>query len=550
MRIPARRSYLRRSARFLDLEKDSDRRLTSENPYWKKEIGNILVRLRNNFRLTIVVLLAASGIAITTSSVAGATRHPGKPELADSSGQLFLRQVGDVTFPAPYANSTNFDISYVDSTTQTYYLADKTNGGIDAINAASDTFGSVVGVGDFAGANTGASVATPAQVAACGAHGTGGPNGVLSLDVDGVRQLVGGDGVTAAKPASSVKIFTLSTPTTGTLGATVSANGTTGSCRSDEMAYDSPDHLLVVANDLDSPPYVSFISIHADPSLDAVIGQVKFPSATGGIEQLVFDLRAHLFYVNIPGVDVAVLDPHTMAVTTTYPTPNCTASGLALDENTQQLLLSCGTNTNGVEIMNARSGQIVNNIPQVSGADEVWFDPGTNNYYLAASGMTSSGSAASAVTTTGSGTGWTLAETGATGGTFTLTAGTATTAPIAANASAASVESALAAVVPGTTVSGGPLPALENVTFPAAQTTFASNVAGLTPAGYLTPVLGAISAGSSRSWSPSDGQASWLENVPTPTTANAHSVAADAVNGQVFVPISGQGVAVFAWAKS
>jgi len=504
--------------------------------------------------LTITVLLIASGVAVAASSVAGASRHPAKPPQVASSGQSFLRQVGDVTFPAPYANTTSFDISYVDSSTQTYYLADRTNAGIDAINAANDTFGSVVGAGDFAGANTGANVATPAQITVCGAHGTGGPNGVLSLDVDGVRQLVGADGVTGAKPVSSVKIFTLSTPTTGALAASistaVSANGTTGSCRSDEMAYDAPDRLLVVANDLDSPPYVSFISIHSDPSLDAVVGQVKFPSATGGIEQAVYDLHTHLFYLNIPGVDVAVLDPHTMAVTTTYPTPNCTASGLALDEQTQQLLLSCSVNTNGVEIMNARSGQIVNNIPQVSGADEVWFDPGTNNYYLAASGMTSSGSPVPAVTTAGSGTAWTLAETGATGGTFTLTVGTATTAPIAANASAASVESALAAIVPGTTVSGGPLPALENVTFPAAETTFTSNVVGLTPAGYLTPVLGAISAGSSRSWSPSYGQPSWLENVPTPTTGNSHSVAADAVNGQVFVPISGQGVAIFAWTKS
>ena len=166
--------------------------------------------------------------------------------------------------------------------------------------------------------------------------------------------------MSGAAPVSNVKVFTLSTPTSGTLTATiptaVAANGTVGTCRADEMAYDSDDQLLLVANDLDSPPYVSFISMHADPSHDTIVGQIKFPNATGGIEQSVYDPETHLFYVNIPGVEVAAIDPHSMTVSATYPTPNCSASGLALDQQSQDLLLSCSVNPNGVQFMDARNG--------------------------------------------------------------------------------------------------------------------------------------------------------------------------------------------------
>ena len=51
----------------------------------------------------------------------------------------------------------------------------------------------------------------------------------------GVRQLWAGNGVDAASPVSTVKVFDLAGPGSGTLAATVS---TGGSCRADELAYD------------------------------------------------------------------------------------------------------------------------------------------------------------------------------------------------------------------------------------------------------------------------------------------------------------------------
>jgi hypothetical protein len=481
--------------------------------------------------LTVVVLLGA----VVVAGIAGAASLVGLDRGGGTSAP-YLHHIATITFPAPYSNPASFDIGWVDPSTQAYYLADKTNHGVDAIDGSTDTFGSVIGAGTF----------TPTISTLPQCRSTGGPNGVLSLTIGGVNQLWAGDGVTASTP-SDVKVFTLTTPTSGTLAATistaVSANGTAGNCRADEMAY-SPEHqLFLVANDLDTPtPYVSLISVHANPTADTIVKQIKFPEAVNGIEQPIWDPQADRFYINIPGVEVAVIDPNKLSVSATYPTPGCSATGLALDPKSQQLLLSCGLNPNGVEFMDAGTGQITTNFPQVSGADEVWFDPGSRSFYLAASSMSSSGQPVPSVTTTGAGTSWTVKETNATGGTFTLTVGTTTTARLPYNASASAVQTALAAIVAGTTVSGGPLPGTLSVTFGAAQTVFTANGADLTPAGYATPVLGAIGAGQAAS----GVQIQWLANVPT--TTGAHSVAANPVNGEVYVPLQpALGIGVFNW---
>jgi hypothetical protein len=391
--------------------------------------------------------------------------------LPSATGQPVLRQVAKVSYPAPEMAPASFDISWVDQATQTYYLSDHTNDGVDAINAATDTFESVIGAGDFTGNGT---TATAAQDAACGSHGTGGPNGELSLEVGGVRQLWAGNGVDAATPVSAVKVFDLATPGSGTLAATIS---TGGKCRADELSYDPVDHLVLIANDLDNPAYVSLISVHRDPSQDKVVKTITFSDAIDGIEQSAYDAGNGMFYVNIPQVptttgawqgEVAMINPRTMTVARTFPVAGCSPAGLAIDTASQQMLLGCsgdamtgdtvagvtyGPNHAASVIMSTRDGRIVGTTGQVGGSDEVWFDPASRTYYLAANSMTSNGEST----------------------------------------------------------------------------------------GYATPVLGVIAAGRASS----NGSASrWLGNFPT--AAQAHSVAVDSVNGRIFVPIPGYGIAVFA----
>ena len=92
------------------------------------------------------------------------------------------------------------------------------------------------------------------------------------------------------------------------------------------MAFDPTDNVFIVANDVDSPPYLTMISVSATPSSDAIVGQLKFPGSTG-IEQTVFDSATDLFYSNVVGIGLAVIDPKTHALVTTYPETGCTASG-------------------------------------------------------------------------------------------------------------------------------------------------------------------------------------------------------------------------------
>lgn len=375
-----------------------------------------------------------------------------------------IHQVSTVKFPAPYLNPKSFDISWVDSQTQTYYLADRTNNAVDAINAATDSFEGVIGSGDFSG--TGAN-STSSQKSTCGPFGVAGPNGILVLRVGGVTQLWAGNGVSSTSPTSSVKVFNLSSPSSGTLAATISTGGV---CRADELAYDPADHVVIIANDVDTPPYLTAISVNANPANDKVLGKIPFTNAIDGIEQPAWNPANDMFYVNIPQIptsngswmgEVAVISPTTLKVTHTFPVPACSPAGLAINVQRQQMLLGCsgdamaGDSVNGVTyggnpavsyIMSARTGRIVARFPQVGGSDEVWYNPSTAQYYLGANGMTSNGLSS----------------------------------------------------------------------------------------GYPTPVLGIISSNGNR----------WLGNFPT--AASAHSVAASAANGQVFVPIPGYGIAVFA----
>ena len=83
-----------------------------------------------------------------------------------------------------------------------------------------------------------------------------------------------------------------------------------------------------------------------------------------------------------PGGAVAVIDPRTHMRVGLFPVQSCGPAGLALGPK-QQLLIGCGDPT-AEQVMDARTGSIVATIAQVSGADEVWYNPGDKHYYVAA----------------------------------------------------------------------------------------------------------------------------------------------------------------------
>lgn len=270
------------------------------------------------------------------------------------------------TIAVPGKPLTAFDISWVDEPGEIYYLADRSNAAVDIFDAELGVF--VTRVGGFAGARA--------------SNDFSGPNGVLSIE--SLKEVWAGDG------DSTVKVIDVrSAPR---IVATISTRGV---ARADEMAFDPRDHLVLVANDADDPPFVSFISTQTR----AVVGRIGFPEATNGLEQSVWDPATRRFYLSVPELngdpregEIAVIDPLAGAVVDAYPVSECEPAGLVLGPH-QHLLVGCSQDAIAAGfapktlVLDARSGDTVATIRQVGGSDQVWFNKGDERYYLAARGM-------------------------------------------------------------------------------------------------------------------------------------------------------------------
>ena len=264
---------------------------------------------------------------------------------------------------------TSFDISWVDNPSETYFLADRSNFGVDIFSAETNTF--ITRLPGFVGPST--------------SNDTAGPNGVV--EIHSLHQLWAGDG------DSTVKVFDLRSDPPRRID-TIHTGGT---ARADEMAFDQRDHVLLVANDADDPPFVTFISTETRE----VLGQIFFDGvqadrATNGLEQPAWDPDTQLFYLSVPEIngipsagEIAVIEPRSMAVVNTFPVSDCQPAGLA-EGPFDNLLVGCANHNDEVTfppkliVLDIRTGNVLANITQVGGADEVWFNEGDRRFYVAA----------------------------------------------------------------------------------------------------------------------------------------------------------------------
>ena len=268
-----------------------------------------------------------------------------------------------------------FDISFVDPKRGLYVLADRTNASVDFFNARDATF--IGRVGGFVGVTLVNGVAN---------NGLSGPDGVTIVNDS---QVWAGDGDSTVKVIDIATFKVIDTISTG------------GKFRCDEMAWDAADHLLAVANNADSPPFVSLINTDTHKVVSKIVfdGTNGTPDATTtGIEQPQWSAKTGQFYVSVPQIfpsdptqgGVSVIDPVSASVTKTFPVANCTPAGLALGPDNQAMIgcsASFGKTPNVLTqsvVINIKTGEVVANVPQVGGSDEVWFDRATQHYYLAA----------------------------------------------------------------------------------------------------------------------------------------------------------------------
>jgi len=261
-------------------------------------------------------------------------------------------------------NLRAFDVSWNDNSTHRYYLADRTNNAIDLVDSATDIFLGFIAQGHFSGSRP--CPGQPKEMRHCA-----GPNGAVT---DNFGHVWAGDGdgniieADATKPGTTI----LRSIPTG------------GKGRVDEMAYDPIDRILLAENDGDSPPLITFVSV-ADGS---VLGHYVYPPDQDGMKQPVGVRETGLFYQNVPGKKnrIDVFDPHKLPNPVKSFPVECsggllglTVSGLTVGPN-GRLMTVCGS-VGGVSI-DPKSGKILKTIPQGADADEVWYDPASNNYYF------------------------------------------------------------------------------------------------------------------------------------------------------------------------
>ena len=260
-------------------------------------------------------------------------------------------------------NLRAFDVSWNDNSKQRYYLADRTNNAIDLVDSATDTFLGFIGRGHYTGSRP--CLGEPRELRLCA-----GPNGVVTDDLghvwagDGDANIIEAD----EKPGTTI----------------VRSIPTSGKGRIDELAYDPQDRILLAENDGDSPPYVVFVSVTSG----SVLGRYVYPKQQDGLEQPAWVPQTGLFYQNVPGKmnRLDVFDPHKLPNPAKSFPVECsggllglTLSGLTVGPN-RLLMTVCGS-LGGLTI-DSRTGEVGKIIPEGADADEVWYDPGSDNYYF------------------------------------------------------------------------------------------------------------------------------------------------------------------------
>src|SRR5215472_372781 len=285
----------------------------------------------------------------------------------------------------------SFDIGFVDPDHGVYLLADRTNKAIQVVNTSNNSLQTplTAPAPGFAGAV----LCPPPSIAA---NDCAGPDGVL---VANGHQVWVGDG------KSRVWVLDLTSSPPGKLIAgpiSTALTGTTDPTRADELCHDPNNHIILVANDASSPnPFVTFISSTSFGVLGHIVmdGTKGKPNASGGIEQCQWSPRTGKFYLNVPNPTVGSqgepgpntdngvvlqIDPVSERIEQTFSLAGSGCggnNGMALGPFPQALLGCTNAGPNSV-VINLNSGAIIGTLADEAGADEVWFNPGDNQYFL------------------------------------------------------------------------------------------------------------------------------------------------------------------------
>jgi hypothetical protein len=266
------------------------------------------------------------------------------------------------------------------------YIADRSNAAVDIFSGTSlSLIGRATG---FTGQQATTSVS--------------GPDGVVTVTSGGVTTLYAGDG------NSTLRVYNTTNPASPAFVSAISTNpaNTPPVTRVDEMAYSPATGQVLAANNAATPAFGNlFSTTGGHPPVALTITPITVPAVQGGIdagglEQSVWVPDASKpgggsFYISVPalnpltnpggggvseisttGVVLRTIDLGALGIT------SCSPTGLALGAS-GNLMVGCGNaNTQAVLLNPAGAGSIVNKFTQISGTDEIWYDPNTGDYYV------------------------------------------------------------------------------------------------------------------------------------------------------------------------
>jgi hypothetical protein len=344
-------------------------------------------------------------LGLATTSLAGAVVAVAMTAMAGDDGNNNRNAPVSLlsVIKVPGNPVTSADISWVDPVTERYYFADRSNNGVEVIDAEKDV---------WVGRISGMAGPLPSGGGTSTTNGPG-PNGVV---VTPHKRLWAGDGnstvqVADVDPDSPNYLKILHSVSTA-LPACDGGTATTHYCgRADELDYDPVHHIILVANNaplsataphLSIDPYATFIN--ADPPYN-VLGHITFVGA-GGLEQPRWDDQTHRFLITVPGKmigttittlpSIHVINSTTLLSEKTYPL-DCNAiagvtsvstTGIVLRPNQHILVSACGFPIILSLDKKTSKVNIIKVIKQVGGGDQVWFNPGDDRFYVTGVDMT------------------------------------------------------------------------------------------------------------------------------------------------------------------
>ncbi len=290
--------------------------------------------------LLLLLVVAVPFLLLSTGSGRADDRGDRDRERAKGPVQ-FLKAI---PVPVSAVNGTSgamysFDISFVDPATGTYYLADRSNKAIDVLKENTGVVTQISpnnGHAPFAGF-------VPC-VPPLGANDCAGPNGVVAafpwLFVTDANSRVLTFDLRTSPPMTVSEVNALPAEKT----------------RADELAYDPRDGLLLVINNASEPPVGTLIKVDKANGHLSVVKNIFFDTkpghsgvdATNGAEQPVWDPGTGKFYLSIPQIGPTLSHGGVLRISTTgtveatYPVEFCSPAGLALGPK-QDLLVGCNT---------------------------------------------------------------------------------------------------------------------------------------------------------------------------------------------------------------